>query len=210
MAIDIDAVNVALGRVAEALRADADRLTELDQKMGDGDLGTTAKKVAKALDAYVADGGDATDVGGHIAKAGMAANKAAASTMGTLLATAAMRAGKVVQGASDIAPDQLGDMLTAAAEGMQQRGKANLGDKTILDAIFPAAEALKAALADGKPLDQAADAAIAAAEDGRDSVTPNRSKIGRAGWVGERTEGLVDPGCALCVTVLKALKGETA
>jgi dihydroxyacetone kinase len=99
-------------------------------------------------------------------------------------------------------------MLDAAAKGMQERGKAKLGDKTILDALFPAAEAFKAALDPGKPLAEAGAAMVAAAEKGRDEVTPKRNRVGRAGWVGERTEGAVDPGCALCVTALRALSGE--
>lgn len=205
---DLADVDAALTRLASALRADADRLTELDQKVGDGDLGITAKKAADAIDAHVAKGGStADDLGGHIAAAGMAVNRVASSTMGTLIATAAMRAGKVVKGSADISKAQLAEMLEAAAKGMQDRGKAKLGDKTILDALFPAAEAFKGALDAGKPLAEAGAAMVAAAEKGRDAVTPTRSRIGRAGWVGERTEGVVDPGCALCVTALRALSG---
>ncbi|WP_422073400.1 DAK2 domain-containing protein [Tranquillimonas rosea] len=202
---DIGAVQDALRRLAAALRGEADRLTELDQKVGDGDLGITAKKVADALDAHAAEGGD--DLGQYIGAAGMAANRVASSTMGTLLATAAMRAGKVVKGASALEPAQLAEMLQAAAQGMAERGKANRGDKTILDAIFPAAEALRDAVDAGRPLAQAGQEMVDAAAKGRDEVTPLRSRIGRAGWVGERTEGLVDPGCALCVVALASLAG---
>ena len=88
---------------------------------------------------------------------------------------------------------------------MQERGKANLGDKTILDTIFPASEAFSAALGDGNSLHEAGQSALAAAEIGRDSVTPLRSKVGRAGWVGERTEGKLDPGCVLFTMILKAV-----
>lgn len=205
---DHAAVNAALTRLANALRADADRLTELDQKVGDGDLGITAKKAAEAIDAHVAKGDGADDLGGHIAAAGIAVNRVASSTMGTLLATAAMRAGKLVKGSAEIRTHQLAEMLQAAAEGMQERGKARLGDKTILDALFPAAGAFGSALDAGKPLTEAGAAMVAAAEKGRDEVTPKRNRIGRAGWVGERTEGVVDPGCALCVTALRALAGK--
>lgn len=202
---DLAAVQAALKRLAAALRGEADRLTELDQKVGDGDLGITAKKVADALDAHAAT--DSEDLGQYVGAAGMAANRVASSTMGTLLATAAMRAGKVVKGATALEPAQLAEMLEAAATGMAERGKAKRGDKTILDAIFPAAEAFRAALEAGRPLDGAGQEMVAAAAKGRDEVTPLRSRIGRAGWVGERTEGLVDPGCALCVLALAALAG---
>ena len=137
--------------------------------------------------------------------AGMATNKAAPSTLGTLTATALMRAGKPVKGKSEISVDDLVVMFDAASTGMQERGKAKLGDKTIVDAIQPASEAFAAAVAAGGSLGKAWAKTIVAAEAGRDSVTPLRSKIGRASWVGERTEGKVDPGCAALVIVLNAL-----
>ncbi len=98
-------------------------------------------------------------------------------------------------------------MFQAADEGIQSRGKAKLGDKTIVDALHPASVAFSAAIAAGSSLNEAGAAAIAAATAGRDSVTPLRSKIGRASWVGERTEGIVDPGCAMFVLALKAIAG---
>jgi len=96
-------------------------------------------------------------------------------------------------------------MFAAADTGIQERGKAKLGDKTIVDAIHPASETFAAALSAGEPLEQAGAKALQAAKDGRDSVTPLRSKIGRASWVGERTEGRVDPGCAAFVVMLSAI-----
>ena len=200
-----DEVRSALVRTAEALRENADAFTRLDQALGDGDLGITARKVADALVAHAEGASPAEDLGGFIAAAGMATNRAASSTMGTLLATAGMRAGKLVKGAARLTDAQLTAMLQAAAEGMRERGKASLGDKTILDALFPAAEAFAAALEAGMPVEAAGRAMVRAAEEGRDAVTPLRNKIGRAGWIGERTEGLVDPGCELCVVVLRAL-----
>ena len=102
----------------------------------------------------------------------------------------------------------LPQLLEAATEGVRTRGKANLGDKTLLDALAPAADAFAAALAEGKSLADAAQAMVAAARGGRDRVTPLRNRIGRASWLGERTEGKVDPGCAFAVIVLAALAGE--
>ncbi len=98
-------------------------------------------------------------------------------------------------------------MFQAADEGIQSRGKAKPGDKTIVDALHPASAAFGAAIAAGASLQEAGAAAIEAAAAGRDAVTPLRSKIGRASWVGERTEGIVDPGCAMLVLVLKAIAG---
>ena len=84
------------------------------------------------------------DLGKFLVGAGVEANKAAPSTMGTLLATALMRAGKEITGKTEIAPADVAAMLHAAFTGMQERGKANLGDKTILDAMHPADVALTA------------------------------------------------------------------
>jgi dihydroxyacetone kinase len=204
MSIPTDHVRAALGRAARALARESGRLNDLDQAMGDGDIGITLEKIGIALDAY-AESTPVEDVGKWLAKAGMEANKAGSSSYGTLLATALMRAGKVVQGKSELNAADLAPMFSAAAEGMKERGKANLGDKTVLDAIFPAAETFAAAMQQAPDPAAAIRAALAAAEAGRDAVTPLRSKVGRASWVGERTEGLVDPGCEALVVVLRGL-----
>ena len=211
--IQAQAVADALARAATVLEAQSAYFTELDQAMGDGDMGITMGKIGVALQAYAADtpvddapGGG--DIGKWLAQAGMAANRAGPSTMGTLLATALMRAGKEVRGKTELTPDDLATMFRAAAEGMQERGKAKLGDKTILDAIFPAADAFAAAVADHASLAAAGGIAVDEAAASRDAVTPLRSRIGRAGWVGERTEGKVDPGCAMLVMVLEAITGQ--
>lgn len=200
-----DAIVAAMQRAAALLIANRDYFTELDQAMGDGDMGISMGKVGAALTDYVDANPVGEDVGQFIAKAGMAVNKAAPSTMGTLIATALMRAGKEVRGKAAITPADLAVMFTAADQGMQERGKAKPGDKTIIDAIHPAAQAFAQALESGASLAEAGQQALAAAEAGRDQVTPLRSKIGRASWVGERTEGQIDPGCAMFCMVLAAL-----
>ena len=199
-------VVAAARRVAAALKAEQAMLTELDQAVGDGDLGVTAIKLAEALESS-ADGGGA-DLGKYLAQTGMSLNRAAPSTMGTLMATALMQAGKKVMGKESLTTADLPQLLNAATDGVRTRGKANFGDKTLLDALLPASEAFAAALSEGKPLPAAAEAMVAAARAGRDRVTPMRNRIGRAGWLGERTEGKVDPGCGFAVTVLAALAGE--
>ncbi len=202
----ITAVHVrrAIERVANALVEHKDHLTELDQAMGDGDLGITAGKMAAALRTY-AEGEPSDDVGSYVAQAGMALNRAASSSLGTLLATALMRAGKEVKGKSEVTPEELAQMLRAADAGIQERGKAKPGDKTIIDVARPSSEAFATAVAEGDDLAAAAGRMLAAARRGRDAVTPLRSKIGRAGWIGERTEGLIDPGCEAGLIILSAI-----
>jgi len=200
------AVADAMVRVCAALKARVDDLTALDQAVGDGDMGYTLGKIADALTDYAGTTSTA-DLGKFLGGAGMLANKVGPSTMGTLLATALMRAGKVAMGKAELAPGDLVAMLQAAEQGMQERGKAQLGDKTILDALHPANEAFAAAIAAGEPVETAGAQALVAAEAGRDAVTPRRSQIGRASWIGERTEGQIDPGCAALVVILAALLG---
>lgn len=213
-AVGTTAVRDALLRVGQALEAHAERLTELDQAVGDGDLGITAHKMAAALAAYAADEGALAKAGGdpgsYLAQAGMAVNRAASSSLGTLLATAAMRAGKEVRGLAVLDAAALARMLRAASAGIQERGKASLGDKTIVDVMHPAADAFATAVEAGAALPEAAGHMLAAAARGRDEVTPLRSRIGRAGWVGDRTIGKVDPGCEAGVVILHAIVGAPA
>jgi dihydroxyacetone kinase len=196
----------AMARVAAALRASQQMITELDQAVGDGDLGITAIKLAETLET-AASKAVAVDVGKWLAETGMALNRAAPSTMGTLTATALMQAGKVVIGKEKLAVADLPRLLDAATTGVETRGKAHVGDKTLLDVLRPASDAFSAELAAGRPLAVAGAAMLAAAREGRDRVTPLRNKVGRASWLGERTEGKVDPGCAFAVVALTAIVG---
>lgn len=203
--ISSEQVVAALSQVGSVLVDQEQCLTELDQQMGDGDLGITLSKIGSALQEFAANTLVGGDIGKWLGKAGMAANKAGSSSFGTLLATALMRGGKAVTGRAELTGADLAAMFAAADAGIQERGKAQLGDKTVIDAFHPASEAFAAAVFDGKSLGDAGQAALAAAEAGRDHVTPLRSKIGRASWVGERTEGKVDPGCEAFVVMLRTL-----
>ena len=199
-------ITSAMKRVAAALRANHEMITELDQAVGDGDLGITAVKLAEALET-AASKANIADIGKFLAETGMAVNRAASSTMGTLTATALMQAGKAAMGKPKLAVADLSKLMSAATTGVETRGKAKVGDKTLLDVMRPASDALAAALAAGEPLAAAGAAMLAAASQGRDRVTPLRNKIGRASWLGERTEGKVDPGCEFAVVALTAIVG---
>jgi phosphoenolpyruvate---glycerone phosphotransferase subunit DhaL len=119
-----------------------------------------------------------------------------------------MRAGKEAMGSSSVDANMLAKMIAAANVGIQERGKAKPGDKTLVDALHPAAEAFAKAIETGSSLSDACTAMLEAARKGRDAATPLRSMIGRANWVGG-TEGKLDPGCVLLVTILEALVEST-
>ena len=200
-------ISAAMKRVAAALKANQALFTELDQAVGDGDLGVTAVKIAEALET-AASNADIADFGKFFAATGLALNRVASSTLGTLMASALMQAGKAAMGKTRLAVADLTTLLNAATTGVEMRGKAKLGDKTLIDVLRPASDALTAALAAGEPLAAAAASMLAAAREGRDRMTPLRNKVGRASWLGERTEGKVDPGCAFAVVALTAIVGE--
>jgi len=197
-------ITAAMTRACAALRSEHERLNDLDQAMGDGDIGITLDKIGEALTEYAATE-PIDDIGKWLGKAGIVANRYGSSSFGTLLATALMRGGKAVAGKTTLDDADLALIFRTAVEGMQERGKANLGDKTVLDALIPAANVFDAAIAAGTSAFAAAQEALAAAEAGRDAVTPLVTKIGRGSWVGDRTTGLVDPGCEAAVVILRGL-----
>jgi len=209
MADAISGAQVALTveRVAEHLVTLRDSLNQLDAAVGDGDLGITVFKGASAMRDYLAANPPGDDLGKFLTGLGMAFNRAASSTMGALTATALMRAGKEARGMAQLDTGTLARMLCAADAGVQERGKAKPGDKTIVDALHPAALAFGAAIDGGRNLDEAADEMLRAARRGRDAMIPLRSKIGRASWVGERTENQPDPGTVLLVSVMETVVG---
>jgi dihydroxyacetone kinase len=200
-------VALAIRRVADRLTVIADWLNQLDAAMGDGDTGVTISKGAEGLRQHLAANPPGDDLGKWLAGVGTAFNKAAPSTIAALTATALMRAGKEARGATTLDVALLARMLRAADEGIQERGKAKLGDKTIVDALHPAANAFAAAIEQGADLRAAALAMVEASRAGRDAAIPLRSRIGRAGWVGERTEGQPDPGTVLLVQALETIVG---
>jgi phosphoenolpyruvate---glycerone phosphotransferase subunit DhaL len=191
-------------RVAKKLLEIRDLLNTLDAAMGDGDTGVSVSKGAQGVLEHMAANVVGEDIGKWLAGVGMAYNRVAPSTMGALVATALMRAGKEALGNSSVDNAGLAKMLMAASLGVQERGKAKLGDKTLVDALHPAAEAFSAAVNAGSSLELAGEAMLEAARKGRDAATPLKSMIGRANWVGG-TEGKVDPGTVLVVTMLEAL-----
>ena len=183
-------------QVLEKLEGSAEELNRLDAAVGDGDLGVTmtlgCRAVRKLMPEVVSQ-----DIGTIVARSGMAFNGAAPSTMGALLAIGAMRAGREVKGAQQIDLAMLAKMTRAAHLGIKEKGQAERGDKTMLDALGPSADALEAATAEGRSLRDAVHAASAAAKAGVEATIPLKAKSGRAAWITERTAGQPDPGATV-------------
>ncbi len=193
-----------LATMATDLEAQKDFLCELDGAIGDGDQGVTMaigfRAVRGALPALAGQ-----DIGAIVLKCGLTFNGTAASTIGALIATACMRAAREVTGRHEIGLPELAKMADAAVTGIKERGKAEVGDKTVLDMLVPTAQALTAAAAAGTPLIEALRQSLAAAEAGVKATIPLKSRIGRASWLADRTVGHQDPGATSFFLMWKAV-----
>lgn len=184
--------------VAAALEHNSKRFEELDSVAGDGDLGITAGNIAKGLRAGAA--GATGDLKADLMLIGREIAKNAPSTFGTLFATGFIRASAAVTDVDALTNVQLG--VAAAYEGIATRGKASLGERTLLDALHPASEALKGATDLKTGLNEAASAARA----GVIATAAMAPKHGRAGWIGERAQGNEDAGASVIAVVFEALR----
>ncbi len=188
-----------LAGIASVMAAEKERLIALDQVVGDGDLGLTMSAGFGGAAQDAIDFGE-TEPGRLLMKAGMAINKYAPSTMGTLMATGFMRGGKAVAGKAELTSSDLAAFFQAFLDGLMERGKAKPGEKTVVDAVLPAAEAAKAV--GGLALGEAFAAIRAAAEKGMEDSRSLMSQHGKAAVFREKTQGLIDPGCmAFCLVV---------
>jgi dihydroxyacetone kinase len=187
----------ALETVATALENNSKKFEELDAVAGDGDLGITAGNIAKGLrsGATVATG----DLKADLMLIGREIAKFAPSTFGTLFATGFIRASAAVTDGDALKNTQLS--VAAAYEGIATRGKASLGERTLLDALHPASVALNNAT----DLQAGLNSAGIAARAGASATAAMAPKHGRAGWIGERAQGNEDAGATVVAVVFEAL-----
>jgi phosphoenolpyruvate---glycerone phosphotransferase subunit DhaL len=179
-------------------------LIELDSVMGDGDLGLTMEAVFSAASAFAATS-PAKDIGTLLMNAGMVMAKAAPSTMGTLMATGFMRGGKSLKGEETASVAQLRDFWKAFVEGIMDRGKSKPGEKTILDALYPAYESFEASAAGGVALKDACEKAKEAALRGVEATKDMVAQHGRAAYYQEKSRTLQDPGATVGSMIVAAI-----
>jgi dihydroxyacetone kinase len=192
-----------LRAVAEEVVSSAPRLNELDGHAGDGDLGVTMATAAKiVLDLLPSlDGSSAADV---LKACGTGIARGAPSTSGTLVATGLLRAGRVAVEPEASGVSLLSAALDAARAGIQERGKAEVGAKTLLDALVPAVKAVGLASENGSDMETVLAAAAAAADAGARATTSMEARHGRAGWLAQRSAGHEDAGARLVAIMLAA------
>ncbi len=179
-------------------------LTELDSAIGDADHGIN---MSRGLDAVTTklDGADPSTIGELFKTVGMTLVSTVGGASGPLYGTFFLRFGASAKDADALDGAELGTALQAALEGVRMRGKAQVGDKTMIDALVPAVEAFDEAVRSGSTLADAAGAARDGAEHGRDSTTPMLARKGRASYLGERSIGHLDPGSVSTALLFAAL-----
>ena len=183
----------AIEQCSALMEQDKQYLIDMDSAFGDGDLGLTMTAGFAAAFEFVSGSGE-TDMGKLAAQMGMAISKKVPSTMGTLVASGFIAAGKALKGKTALEADDLALFFKSFVEGVKSRGKADVGDRTIVDSIAPASEAFGAAIASGKDIKAALETACAAAADGVEATKNMQAKFGRAVYYGEQVLGKEDQG----------------
>jgi dihydroxyacetone kinase-like protein len=199
--VTIDAFYAWLRAFASTVHDNAKQLTELDSAIGDADHGSNMdrgmKAVVAAIDSTQFDAADAL-----FKKVGMTLVSTVGGASGPLYGTFFLRFGGALQGVDEASAVELGAALRAGFEGIVSRGKAEAGDKTMVDAWEPALEAYDGAASEG--LEPALKAAAAAAAKGRDDTIPLVARKGRASYLGERSAGHQDPGATSTTMLLES------
>jgi dihydroxyacetone kinase-like protein len=189
---------------AAVLNENKDYLTQLDSAIGDADHGTNMargfKKVIEKLPT-VAD----KDIGNILKTTGMTLISSVGGASGPLYGTFFMRSGMAMAAKEELNNEDLLKLLEAGVEGIVQRGRAQLEDKTMIDAWYPALDALREAVANGSSTTDILKAGVAGAEAGMKATIPLQARKGRASYLGERSIGHQDPGATSSYLMLNAL-----
>ena len=185
---------------AALINDNTDFLTDLDAAIGDADHGTN---MARGATAALGKLDPAAPLGSMFKSVGMALVSTVGGSAGPLYGTFFMKFGAKLGEVEDVSLPTFANALAAGRDGVIARGKAAVGEKTMIDALTPAVEAFESHVDDG-PL-AAAEAALAAARQGRDATIPLVATKGRASYLGERSAGHQDPGATSTTYLFEAL-----
>jgi dihydroxyacetone kinase-like protein len=196
--VTADQVRDWVRRYADVIAEHRTELVRLDTAIGDGDHGTNMdrgmKKVVEKLDA--SDGGD---IGADLKAVGMALVSSVGGAAGPLYGTLFLQMGTASVGKDELDLDGWTAAVEAGVKGVQSRGKAEPGDKTMIDALLPAVDALK----EGGEIGEALERSAAAAEEGMKATIPLEARKGRASYLGPRSIGHQDPGATSSYLLLR-------
>ncbi|MCU1542801.1 MAG: dhaL [Microbacteriaceae bacterium] len=193
-----------LSRFRDLVTTNQAQLTELDSAIGDADHGSN---MARGMNAVMDKLGEPTAIDQLFTTVGMTLVSSVGGASGPLYGTFFLRFGTTVGAETSIDGEALSAALRAGLAGIEARGKAEVGDKTMVDALVPALGALDASLASSDDASAAAEAAFHAAERGRDATEPLVARKGRASYLGDRSAGHVDPGATSTAYLFQALAG---
>jgi phosphoenolpyruvate---glycerone phosphotransferase subunit DhaL len=202
VAITSTTVREWLHAYAAAVAERRTELTQLDTAIGDGDHGTNLDRgMRKAVEKLDAQSGD--DIGALLKAVGMALVSSVGGAAGPLYGTLFLQLGSASAGREELDLDGWTAALDAGVKGVQSRGKAQPEDKTMVDALLPAVEALRAAAADGATLGDALRRSADAAAEGMRATIPLEARKGRASYLGPRSVGHQDPGATSSTLLLE-------
>lgn len=190
--------------IAATMEEAKEELIHLDGSMGDGDLGLTMCSGFHAVEEEVRKLEEA-DLGKLLMKLGMKMNSTVPSTMGTLVATCFLKAAPKAKGKMELSLQDMVEMGKGAVQGVMDRGKTKLGEKTMLDALAPAVEALEKAASEGKDMGTAWSEAAQAAEAGVEKTKAMQSVHGRAAYYREQSIGKQDPGATAMMYIIRGI-----
>jgi dihydroxyacetone kinase-like protein len=204
MSVAYDDVLRWIQRFAAEVEASKEYLTQLDAAVGDGDHGINMQRGMSAVIAKVDTQAGEQDVGALLKTVGMTLVSTVGGAGGPLYGTLFLQMGTSASGKGELSPDDWAVALEAGIAGVQNRGKAEPGDKTLIDALLPGRDALKAALGGGATFADALRQSAAAAEQGMRDTIPLVARKGRASYLGERSAGHQDPGATSSHLLLEA------
>jgi phosphoenolpyruvate---glycerone phosphotransferase subunit DhaL len=187
---------------ASAIGEHRAELVQLDTAIGDGDHGTNMDRGMRAAVDQVAKVGD-DDVGAVLKAVGMALISKVGGAAGPLYGTLFMRMATATAGAAELDLGGWTEAVAAGVAGVQQRGKAEAGDKTMVDALLPALDALRGAQSEGAELADALRRSADAARDGMRATVPMQARKGRASYLGPRSVDHQDPGATSSELLLR-------
>jgi dihydroxyacetone kinase-like protein len=190
-------------RYAAQIAEQKDYLTQLDAAIGDADHGANMNRGLQAVLVKNADLRNA-DIGVLLKGVAMTLISTVGGASGALYGTFFLQASTIAGSRTELSPSEFGSVLEKGLAGIVLRGKATIGDKTMVDALQPAIKAYKHSIESGETLDQALSKAASAAEEGLKSTVPLVARKGRASYLGERSAGHPDPGATSTVLLFRS------
>jgi dihydroxyacetone kinase-like protein len=190
-------------RYAAQIAEQKDYLTQLDAAIGDADHGANMNRGLQAVLVKKADLQNA-DVGALLKGVAMTLISTVGGASGALYGTFFLQASTIAGNRTELSPSEFGSVLEKGLAGIVLRGKATIGDKTMVDALQPAIKAYKHSIESGETLEQALSKATSAAEEGLKSTVPLVARKGRASYLGERSAGHPDPGATSTVLLFRS------